>query len=57
MDKKARVAAIIASGKTCFKAADAAVLEQLSDEAVKALEEHIANVVEGLKDVRGELGL
>src|SRR6185295_12158527 len=42
MDKKARVAAIIASGKTCFKTADAAVLEQLSDEAIKALEAKIA---------------
>lgn len=42
MDKKARVAAIIASGKTCFKAADAAVLEQLSDEAIVDMETKLA---------------
>jgi hypothetical protein len=46
MDKKARVAAIIASGKTCFKTADAAVLEQLSDEAIKHIEEQVEKVNE-----------
>jgi hypothetical protein len=39
--KKERVAAIISSGKTCFVAADAAVLEQLPDERIKALEEQV----------------
>jgi len=42
MDKKQKVAAIIASGKTCFVAADAAVLEQLPDERITALEAHVA---------------
>jgi hypothetical protein len=42
MEKKARIAAIIASGKTCFKAADAAVLEQLSDEAITDMETKLA---------------
>jgi hypothetical protein len=43
--KKERVAAIISSGKTCFVAADAAVLEQLPDERIKALEDHVAAAV------------
>lgn len=38
MSKKERIAALIASGKTCFKTADAAALEQLSDEAITILE-------------------
>lgn len=42
MDKKQRVAAIIASGKTIFKEADAAALEALSDETLAAIEAEIA---------------
>ncbi len=41
MVKKERVAAIIASGKTCFTSASASVLEQLSDAELEALEKHV----------------
>ena len=41
MDKKARVAAIIASGKTCFTSASAAALEALPEDELKALEAHV----------------
>jgi hypothetical protein len=39
--KKEKVAAIIASGKTCFVDADAALLEQLPDARITALEAHV----------------
>jgi hypothetical protein len=42
MEKKDRVKAIIASGKTCFKDANAAALEALDEAALKALEDHVA---------------
>lgn len=42
--KKDRVAAIIATEKTCFKAEDAPILEQLSDERLTAMEQHIEKV-------------
>lgn len=46
MDRKARVAALIASGKTCFTAAAQAVLEQLPEDELKKLEEHVAQAQE-----------
>ena len=46
MDKKQRVAALIASGKTCFTALSAAALETLPDEELKKLEDHVAKPVE-----------
>jgi len=41
MDKKDRIKAIIASGKTCFKEADITTLEALPDERIDELEAHI----------------
>ncbi len=41
MEKKARIKVLIETGKTCFKAGDEAVLEQLSEERLTAMEEHV----------------
>jgi len=41
MTKRERIAAIIASGKTCFADADMPVLEQFTDERLTAMEAHV----------------
>ena len=53
MTKKERVAAIIATGKTCFKVEDAAYMEEkLPDERLTALEQHIETVKVAEADVK-----
>lgn len=42
MNKKERIAAIIASGKTCFTAADSPILEQFTEERLAAMEQHVS---------------
>ena len=44
MTKKERVAAIIATGKTCFKTEDVSIMEEFSEERLTALEQHIETV-------------